>query len=102
MLLGGVAVLSVFYHLPRDLPCSNAVVITDWTMIMPQSLPFYTITEAAKVIGLTPSRLRQMLGTGDLEGMKAGPRAWLIPKKEVERLKKLPQTVGRPRVGRQS
>lgn len=63
-------------------------------------LQYVTVPEAAKLIGITPGRLCQMLRAGDAKGYKAGPRAWLMPKSEVRRLKNKPQTTGRPRVGK--
>ncbi len=63
------------------------------------NLPFFGVTEAAAEIGITPSRLRQMLRAGLAKGEKIAPRAWLLPKKEVDRLKKNPSKRGRPRTG---
>lgn len=63
-------------------------------------IPFITLTEAAEEIGLTTGRLRQLLRAGKIKGHKFGPRAWVISEKEVKRLKKEPQTTGRPRVGK--
>ncbi len=57
-------------------------------------IPFITLTEAAEEIGLTTGRLRQLLRAGKIKG------AWVISEKEVKRLKKEPQTTGRPRVGK--
>lgn len=64
-----------------------------------KGIPFMTVSQAAEAIGITPGRLCQMLRDKQAAGIKAGPRAWLIPKTEVARLKKKPQTTGRPRVG---
>lgn len=58
---------------------------------------FLGVTEAAEAIGITASRLRQMLRAKDVKGEKVGPRAWLVPQKEVDRLKKNPSKRGRPR-----
>ncbi len=58
-------------------------------------LPFVTLSEASEVVGLTTGRLRQLLRAGEIKGMKAGPRAWLIPEKEVLKLKKRLQDNGR-------
>jgi len=61
------------------------------------NLPYFGVTEAAAAIGITPSRLRQMLRAGLAHGEKLAERAWIVPKKEVERLKKTPSKRGRPR-----
>ena len=55
-----------------------------------------TLTEAARELGLDPSTLRYRLQRGDMQGEKVGPRAWLIPRREVERWRE----VGRLKPGR--
>ena len=40
---------------------------------------FYTVDEAAKVLKLTPGRIRQMLRAGDLEGSRDEAGRWRIP-----------------------
>ena len=45
---------------------------------------FYTVDEAAKILKLTPGRIRQMLRGGELEGTppgeaESGGRGWKIP-----------------------
>lgn len=49
---------------------------------------FVTITDAAKMVGLTTSRLRQLLRAGRLDGEKVGPRAWLLSRSDVAELAK--------------
>lgn len=47
---------------------------------------FYTAPEAAKILKLTPGRVRQMLRSGDLEGTppeESGDRGWRIPMRAV-------------------
>jgi hypothetical protein len=39
-----------------------------------------TVEEAAGRLGVTPSRVRQLLRGGDLEGFKISPRVWLVRK----------------------
>ena len=42
----------------------------------------YTVDEAAKILKLTPGRIRQMLRAGELEGIppeESGGRGWKIP-----------------------
>jgi excisionase family DNA binding protein len=43
---------------------------------------FYTVDEAARILRLTPNRIRQMLRGGELEGIppeESGGRGWKIP-----------------------
>ena len=49
---------------------------------------FVTLREAAEMVNLTTGRLRQMLRAGELTGQKAGPRLWIIPRREAEKLAK--------------
>lgn len=66
-------------------------------MQTPKNFEFIAVNQAAKLIGVTVGRIRQMLLSGELEGFKPNERAWLIPRKEVERILKNPPQVGRPR-----
>lgn len=68
-------------------------------MLMSNSFPYLTVSEAAQIVGITNGRLCQLLRAGVLKGHKAGNCAWMIPRKEIERFKAKPQTTGRPRVG---
>ncbi len=54
------------------------------------------VGEAAVVIGVTTGRVRQMLLDGTLKGIKANRRAWLVPKKEAEKLRDNRPPKGRP------
>jgi excisionase family DNA binding protein len=54
------------------------------------------VGEAAAVIGVTTGRVRQMLAKGTLRGVKANGRAWLVPKKEAEKLRDNRPPKGRP------
>jgi excisionase family DNA binding protein len=50
---------------------------------------FYTVEEAARVLKLTPGRIRQMLRAGELEGVppeESGGRGWKIPMHAVHDL----------------
>jgi excisionase family DNA binding protein len=50
----------------------------------------YTPTEAALVLGVTPTRVRQLLQDGELEGVRDGAGHWSIPALVVhERLQRL-------------
>ena len=44
----------------------------------------YTVNELAEAAGVTPTRIRQMLLAGELEGKKWGT-AWVIKAKEAEK-----------------
>ena len=63
------------------------------------SFDFYSVPEAADQLGLTDGRIRQMLAAEEIKGQKLGQKNWAIPRSEVERLKQVPQTNGRPRSG---
>jgi excisionase family DNA binding protein len=59
---------------------------------------FYTVEEAAKVLKLTPGRIRQMLRAGDLAGVppeESGGRGWRIPMHAVHDRERPPR-VERP------
>jgi len=59
-----------------------------------------SVREAADVIGCTDARVRQMLAGGDMAGEKATASVWMIPRREVDRIARLPRRKGgRPRVG---
>jgi excisionase family DNA binding protein len=47
----------------------------------------YTTVEAAKILGITASRIRQMILDGDIKAEKKG-RDLLIPKGEIEKAKR--------------
>jgi excisionase family DNA binding protein len=47
---------------------------------------FYSVGEAAKILKLTPGRVRQMLRSGEIEGVpleESGGRGWKIPMRAV-------------------
>lgn len=48
---------------------------------------YMTVKEAAAELQLTPSRIRQLLGTGQLSGEKIG-RDWWVLRSDVERLRR--------------
>ena len=51
---------------------------------------FYTPTEAALILRVTPTRVRQLLQDGELEGERDEAGHWLIPARTVhERLERL-------------
>jgi excisionase family DNA binding protein len=52
---------------------------------------YYTVDEVAKVLKLTPGRVRQMLRAGELEGDQDETGRWRIPMRAVhERLEDRP------------
>ena len=59
---------------------------------------FYTVDEAARILKLTPGRIRQMLRAGELEGVSpedSGDRGWKIPMHAVH-ARDRPARVERP------
>ena len=64
---------------------------------------YFTVTQSAEMAGCTVSYVRQLLRSGAISGEKVGDRAWLIPAKEIENLKKSPTgKAGRPRIEKKS
>jgi excisionase family DNA binding protein len=64
---------------------------------------YFTVTQSAEMAGCTVSYVRQLLRKGVISGEKMGDRAWLIPAREIETLKKPPTgKIGRPRVEKNS
>ena len=59
---------------------------------------FVTVQEAADTIGITHSRVCQMIRAGELKAERLGDRIWLISCREVSRVKKSKRRGGRPRV----
>jgi excisionase family DNA binding protein len=45
-----------------------------------------SVNELNKVTGVTVSTIRKWLRDGDMKGVKAGKRKWLIPIAEVKRI----------------
>lgn len=64
--------------------------------------PFISVADAAEILGCTGGRIRQLLIDGVIAGMKLNERAWAVERKSVEKLAKVPQTVGRPRLVRKA
>jgi len=59
--------------------------------------PFLSVPEAADLLGVTGSRVRQMLGDGTLLGEKLNERAWAVYRSSVEKAAKNQQDGGRGR-----
>lgn len=55
------------------------------------------IKEAAREIGVGESRLRQMIVAGTARAVMFSDRVWIMERTEVQRVKALPKTTGRPR-----
>lgn len=60
--------------------------------------PFVSVADAAAILGCTVGRIRQLLIDGTIAGTKLNERAWAVERKSVEKLAKIPQTTGRPRL----
>lgn len=59
---------------------------------------YVSVPEAAEIIGCTTGRVHQLIAEGVLSGEKVNGRAWLLLRKDVERVARKPRTTGRPRV----
>lgn len=60
---------------------------------------FLSVSEAAKALGCTVGRIRQMLRKGNLKGQKLNERAWVVDPASLRKNAANPPTVGRPRIG---
>ena len=62
---------------------------------------FVSVQEAAEIVGVTEGRIRQLLAVpkkdGGLDGFKINGRAWVIARKDAEKLRDTPSDMGRPR-----
>lgn len=56
-----------------------------------------TVEKAAEIIGITTGRVRQLLLSKELDGVKMSERVWLVNRKDAEKLAKKPPATGRPR-----
>lgn len=62
---------------------------------------YYTVTQAANLVGVTTSYVRKLLRDKEISGEKLGERAWLIPANEMEKLNNSPTgKAGKPRSGK--
>ena len=63
--------------------------------------PFLSVEEAAECLGVTDSRIRQMLRSKELRGEKLNERAWAVYRDSVEKAEKaqVDGGRGRPRTG---
>ncbi len=59
---------------------------------------FLTTTEAAERLGISPSRVRQMIIEGVIKGAEKMGRDNVIPEAEIGRLEKLERKPGRPAI----
>jgi len=56
-----------------------------------------SVQQAADIIGVTVSRVRQMLRADELNGVKIGLRTWIVDERSAKKAAKSPHSVGRPR-----
>lgn len=70
------------------------------TMALPAK-PFLSVGEAAELLGVTDSRIRQMLREEELLGLKLNERAWAVDRSSAEKALKnqVDGGRGRPRNG---
>jgi excisionase family DNA binding protein len=59
--------------------------------------PFLSVEEAAIALGITGSRVRQMLREEELRGEKLNERAWAVYRDSVEKARKNQHDGGRGR-----
>lgn len=67
---------------------------------MPIHIPsgdYACTTEAAKIIGMSTGRLRELCRLGEIRTYALSERVVLIPMPEVRRVKQTESTTGRPR-----
>jgi excisionase family DNA binding protein len=57
--------------------------------------PWITAAETAKILGVTPRRVRQLCASGKFESARL-VQGWLIDRNEVNRFNEVPRVVGRP------
>ncbi len=55
---------------------------------------FYTVAEAADLLGLTVQRVRQLIKSGQLQADKAHEMLWIIPAKSLTSFRKCPRPHG--------
>jgi len=58
---------------------------------------YFSVTDAAGELCLTTGRIRQMIRAGQVDAIKVTDRSWLLPSREVQRLKTTQRKVGRPK-----
>ena len=66
------------------------------TMALPAKV-FVSVNEAASALGVTGSRIRQMLKDDELRGEKLNERAWAIYRDSVEKVARNQRDGGRGR-----
>lgn len=55
---------------------------------------FYTVSEAAEILGLTGARVRQLIASGQLNAEKFRDMMWMIPAKSLEKFRKSERPTG--------
>lgn len=64
---------------------------------------YYTVTQAAALVGVTTGYVRKLLRDKEIVGEKFGERAWIIPANQLEKMKESPTgRGGKARVGKKS
>lgn len=54
--------------------------------MMTKQPQFVSVTEAAEFVGVSTGYLRKLLRGEKIPGVKIGPRAWVIPTNQLEKL----------------
>jgi hypothetical protein len=71
----------------------------DMIHMVKKSEDLLTVSAAAAEVGVTPGRIRQLIGDSTIKSRKLGPRIILVDRKSLESYFSRPQTTGRPRKG---
>lgn len=56
-----------------------------------------TTSQAAKVLGVTEARVRQILQAGGIVGARKWGKEWVIPRVGLGYFAKIPRKIGRPK-----
>lgn len=59
---------------------------------------YVSVPEAAEIIGCTQGRVHQLRDEGQITGEKVNGRAWLLLRKDVEKIANTKAATGRPRL----
>jgi hypothetical protein len=71
------------------------------TVLTANGIAYTTSDEAARLLHVTPCRVRQLCSKGRIDGSLHAGRDWLIPVDELLAFAEIPRPIGRPVVTRQ-
>lgn len=61
---------------------------------------YVTVKDAARIIGCTTGRVRQLIYADAIEAEQVGGHIWMVLRKAAEKMGGEPSRVGRPRVSK--